>query len=461
MVPLAILAIVIPSLFAVFAAARTPETANQPIAIGNTASVSQPPVPVPTTTPIQTTEPGPSAPPTSDPAPAPEPTTTTNTQTAPTPAEDANKLVVKTDLSYQGSFRVPYSDGTDETSLSWGGVGLGYNPSNDSLFITGHSWHQLTAEIDIPALGQETDSSALPQASFIQTPEDATDGKLPSVSTPEESVFGRIGGYLVDGDDLIVSGYDFYDAANNQTRSHLVTNTSLGDSSDFVTLTNDVPARWLGGAMTTIPLEWRDSFGGDTFMGGLSGVSIASNSSVGPSAATFTRDSLDGSHAAKLVLGYPLSRPLAPYDAHNDVWNGTSEVRGMVFPDGTDSVLYFGNHGVGEFCYGTGAECGDPVRSDQGTHGYPYRYQVWAYDAADLATVYAGDAAPESIFPYDVWDLELPYTPLTTEISGTAYDPATVTRIATRSGRTTQPTWPRCTPVTQLPNRSSRTTYGI
>ena len=341
------------------------------------------------------------------------------------PTPERTELVTRTDLNYEGSFRVPYGDGSNESSLSWGGAGLGYNPSNDSLFITGHNWHQLTAEISIPEPARSDSSSALPQASFLQQPEDATDDRLASVSSPSDLTFGRIGGYLVDGDDLIVSGYNFYDAQDQQVSSHLLTDIDLGSSSDFVPLSDEVQPRWLSGAMTNIPESWRAAFGGDTFMTGLSGVSIVSNSSVGPSAATFSRDSLTGGNDAELVLGYPLSDPLGEYSEQSEIWNGTSEVRGMVFPDGTSSVLYFGTHGVGQFCYGTGGACGDPVELAQGTHAYPYRYQVWAYDAADLASVHAGEAAPESVEPYDVWELTLPYSPQQTEIGGATYDAAT------------------------------------
>ena len=390
------------------------------------APAPAPTAPAPTTVP----EPEPAPEPTPAPTPAPEPTPAPTPAPEPTPPVPApgtsNKLVTKGDFNYQGSFRVPYGDGDNQSSLAWGGAGLGYNPTNDSLFITGHTWHQLTAEISIPNLGQASDVSSLPQASFIQRPEDATDGKLPTISEPNEFSFGRIGGYLVDGDDLIVSGYHFYDAADSQVRSHLLTDTNLGASSNMVSLTDETKPRWLGGAMATIPSNWRDSFGGDTYMTGLAGISIVSNSSAGPAAATFTRESLSGTDQARLVLGYPLSNAVdGPPEAQSDVWNLTSESRGMVFPEGTASVLYIGTHGVGSYCYGTGSECGDPIRFHQGTHAYPYRYQIWAYDADDLASVYRGEAAPDSLQPYDVWELDLPYSPTQHDIGGAAYDPAT------------------------------------
>ncbi|MGH1493725.1 MAG: hypothetical protein ACRBK7_30745 [Acidimicrobiales bacterium] len=388
--------------------------ASEPIPIGPE------PFPTSTTTPASTSTSVPTSTSTSI-----QPTTTEPqpvTTSRPSPGKPG--LVREADFQYEGSFRVPDGGGNERTTLAWGGAGLAYNEANNSLFLTGHSWHQLTAEIAIPRLGQSDRVSALPQASFIQPLQDVTDGQLPNIAQPKEHDYGRIGGYLVDGDDLFVSGYHYYDAGGTQVRSHLLTNTQMGASSDMVSLSEDVPARWLGGAMAAIPRAWQNDFGGDRYIGGLAGISIISNSSVGPSAATFSRASLLGNDPAELVLGYPLSAPLDVPDRQGDIWNMTSESRGMVFPDGTSSVLYFGTHGTGPYCYGTGSACGDPERSAQGTHAYPYRYQVWAYDAEDLVRVFRGGAKPESVRPYDVWEFELPHSAPQTQLGGAAYDPA-------------------------------------
>ena len=358
----------------------------------------------------------------------PEPTPSTPAPTPDKPSTPAGSgdLVNKADLKYEGSFRVPAPSGDDERgTLAYGGAGLAYNEANDSLFITGHNWHQLTAEISVPELGRSASSASLPRASFLQPLQDVTDGKLPSISQPRTESYGRIGGYLVDGDDLIVSGYNYYDAGDTQKSSHLLTDVNMGRSSNMVSLTDSVKPRWLGGAMATIPTNWQSSFGGDPYIGGLAGISIVSNSSVGPASATFSRASLTGGDPAQLVLGYPLEEPLDHPTEQSDLWNQSSEVRGMVFPEGTSSVLYFGTHGIGSYCYGTGAACGDPASEYKGNHAYPYRYQIWAYDAADLAKVYRGGAAAKSLKPYDYWELELPYSPRQTEIGGVAYDPST------------------------------------
>ncbi len=110
---------------------------------------------------------------------------------------------------------------------------------------------------------------------------------------------------------------------------------------------------------------------------------------------------------------------------------------------GTRTVLYFGRIGLGEFCYGTGTAdaskhgtiglnneqfCYDPTSNDKGQHGYPYRYQIWAYDLNDFAAVKAGTKQPWEIVPYGVWPLALPTPePTATKLGGVGYDAATQT----------------------------------
>ncbi len=327
-------------------------------------------------------------------------------------------------LRLEGSFTVPDSGSGSEQSLAYGGAGVAYNPGRDSLFITGHDWHQLTAEIAIPELVQSSDPSSLNRASYVQPPQDATDGKLEDISTPADPEYARVGGYLVDGDSLIISAFDYYDASGEQSRSHLVTDVNLGESTELQAISDEVQARWLGGPMAFIPEVWRPSFGGDRYIGGLGGVAIASNSSVGPAAATFSPESFSQGKPATLVLGYPLASALDGPEEQSDLWNLTSNVTGIVFPEASDSVLFFGSMGFGEYCYGTGDDCGDPDYASKGTHAYPYRYQVWAYDAAELAQVAAGERSPESLQPYDYWELELPTAAPSFTLTGAAYDAA-------------------------------------
>jgi hypothetical protein len=116
-------------------------------------------------------------------------------------------------------------------------------------------------------------------------------------------------------------------------------------------------------------------------------------------------------------------------------------IRGAIFPDGTRSVLFFGRHGIGPYCYGPGTAnaslggkpsgngvdpwCYDRADSSKGTHGYPYKYRVWAYDANDLLAVKAGKKQSYQVQPYAVWDYNLPFeTDDQHVIGGATWDPS-------------------------------------
>ncbi len=163
-------------------------------------------------------------------------------------------------------------------------------------------------------------------------------------------------------------------------------------------------------------------FGGPVFTGGAGGA-INSLQSWGPSVSVFNPEDVGVKSPvpATLVLGYPYGTPLANTSIGNNYWSETDVVSGVVFIPGTRSVLFFGEHGLGNYCYGTGAECNDPANSSKGTHAYPYKSWVWAYDANDLLTVKSGQKLPSDIKPYAVWNLDSSFT----TIQGVAYDPAT------------------------------------
>src|SRR3989339_2024676 len=91
-------------------------------------------------------------------------------------AED--RLLQQSDLIYQGCFRVPGGDFGSPTysGFNYGGTALTYNPKNNSLFLVGHSWHQLTAEISIPELSTSANIGDLKTASVLQPFSDVTEG---------------------------------------------------------------------------------------------------------------------------------------------------------------------------------------------------------------------------------------------------------------------------------------------
>lgn len=325
-------------------------------------------------------------------------------------------------LVYQGAFRVPQGS-SDQTSFNYGGTALGYNRTNNSLFMVGHDWYQRSAEIRIPTVLHSTSISGLNRATLLQNFADATDGKAGQVGSGP-----KIGGHLVSGGKLYTTAYVYYDGSGSQTRSHFTSGTNLATSNDA-----QGPyqvGNWAGivsGYMAEIPPEWQSLFGGSALTGNCC-LSIISRTSLGPAAAVFNPSDVGVRNPvpATPVVYYDLSHPTLGQcgDSNAQYFNCTTQIRGLVFPRGTRSVLFFGRHGTGPMCY----KDEGPV-SCRGTGGYnapPYKYQVWAYDANDLLAVKNGQRSPWSITP-TIWNFSLPFESASDghDIGGAAYDPAT------------------------------------
>ncbi|MEZ5659054.1 MAG: hypothetical protein R3E83_11150 [Burkholderiaceae bacterium] len=347
------------------------------------------------------------------------------------PQAKLEPLLQPADIAYLGAFRVPVVGDGDTDGLRFGGQALAYDAQRNSLFMLGHPWTQKTAEISVPEPVRSADYDELPRATLLQGPVDATAGRLGQISNPAAGGYARIAGHLSVGDHLLIGAFHYYDATGSQVASHFSRPRDLLAPADTVrgplALDSSAPPRWLGGYMAEVPATWRPIFGGSALTG-IAGIPIAGNASNGPTAAVFDPDSLIDpakEPAARLLLGYPLDHPLDALEVQNTVWNFSSELGGLAFVAGTRSVLFIGRHGIGPYCYGNGTECNDPAKAYQGTHGYPYRYMIWAYDAADLAAVARGGQTPHTPRPYGVWPLALTFERDDEHlIGGVAYDPA-------------------------------------
>ena len=346
------------------------------------------------------------------------------------------------DLQYLGAFRLPNGT-TDQTSFAYGGTALGHNPANNSLFLVGHDWYQLTAEISIPALVNSTNLNSLHTATLLQTYTDVTNGKASNVGSGTY----KMGGLLPHGGQLYSTVYLYYDASGSQTLSHYVSspNLSLHNAQGPYQV-----GSWAGivsGYMALIPSEWQSSFGGPALTGNCC-LSIISRTSYGPAASVFNPSDVGVKNPvpATPILYYPSAHPLEPYGAAGShlLFSGTTNIRGLVFPSGTRSLLFIGRQGTGPYCYGEGTSdpslnnqpvpgtsgviyCYDPASASKGEHAYPYKYQIWAYDANELLAVKSGQKNPWDVKPYGVWNFNLPLesTGSGHGIGGAAYDPAT------------------------------------
>ena len=355
----------------------------------------------------------------------------------PVEAQSTLPLLDEDDLTYVGAFRVPQTGlggaGFDYAG-DWSAAGMVFNPDNNSLFLPNHAYEQRVAEIGIPAVVNSTSLDALATAPVYQALADVTEGNLDNLGTGRSGVSGTVylSGLLLYDGKLVGTSHVAYDGGYQAVYSHFTSGLTLAATGDYAgpyRLGTLNPA-FYAGYMTPIPSRWQALFGGPALTG-FCCTSIIGRTSYGPAAFVFDPDDLgavDPAPATPLLYYDESHQTLEPYGApgsHPD-FNGTTKVKGVVFPEGSRSVLFFGRTGTGTYCYGNGGPCGDPTDGTTGEHAYPYAHYVWAYDANDLLDVKNGVRQPWDVQPYATWPLDLPFSDDEADGAlGAAYDPTT------------------------------------
>ncbi|MBX2817069.1 MAG: hypothetical protein KTR24_13770, partial [Saprospiraceae bacterium] len=300
-------------------------------------------------------------------------------------------LIQQSDVRYLGSFRLPTHD-DQGNRLTYGGKGLGHNPTRNSLFLQCHDHDGGLTEVSIPSFGAE--------ASILQPCTDVFEG-----ATVDQDVNGtHISGNLVYKGRLITTEIAWYDADNTQGLTHGVS-ASLDFANEdnflgFFAFHSEVaaPPRALAGYMGFVPTEWQGLLGGPAITG-QAAVSIIGSSSDGPALTVFdpatlgAMDSLEGT----TVLYYPSPQ------SHPDFGANGSQVAGVAFPTGTRSVLFWGTRALNPYCYGSPQDCPYSCSTHQGPHNQ-YKHTIWAYDANDFLDVMAGSKAPWELQHYARWE---------------------------------------------------------
>ncbi len=340
-------------------------------------------------------------------------------------------LLHKENLVYEGVFRLP--TGTiGDSSFGYGGSALAYHASNNSLFLVGHDHHQMVAEISIPTPIISTEEQNLHTATVLQSFTDASEGKMYTIDDTVNGI--KVGGLLSSNNKLYGSAFAYYDADGSQTFSHFSSSFNLSLTGD-VTGMHQIAAPKAGfvsGYMTPIPDQWQTSLGGPAITGNCC-IPIISRTSYGPAAFVFNPSDIGNKSPvpATSLVYYPSSNPLGAWgeslSPSNPYFNGTTQIKGVVFPKESRSLLFIGTQGLGEYCYGSGGttgDCYDPIKTQKGNHAYPYTNQVWAYDVLDLIKVKNGEKLPWELEPYHVWQFTLPFQIEGDKVVyGAAYDP--------------------------------------
>src|SRR5205807_1920572 len=116
---------------------------------------------------------------------------------------------------------------------------------------------------------------------------------------------------------------------------------------------------YTSGYLGLVPPAWRKRLGGPALTGQCC-IPIISRTSYGPGVFAFNPAQLGRKHpvpARPLVYYTQSHHSLGPWNTDWDprrgtLFNGATAIKGVVFPRGSRSVLFFGTQGVGPFCYG-------------------------------------------------------------------------------------------------------------
>ena len=276
----------------------------------------------------------------------------------------------------------------------------------------------------------------LPFASLVQPFADPTEGHLRDVA----SIGVNITGLLVFGNRLYGAASIYYDASNSQSVSHFSRSLRLDEKSfsGWSRVWDAGRVGYVSGMMALVPSEWQARLGGPAVTGQCC-IPIVTRTSVGPAAFAFDPVKIgQPTVSATPLVYYTWTRP--PSD------RGRARIRPMERPrdsGGNDHRRYAHRCCTSEatvlapHCYGDGTAnksldgtkstdgahvCYDPTNNSKGSHAYPYRSQIWAYDLNELAAVKDGRKKPWQVVPYGVWPLTLPTTEPSMRLGGVGYD---------------------------------------
>jgi len=285
-------------------------------------------------------------------------------------------VLSKSNFDYLGAFRV--SQGNFGSSSFSGNSyvnaqyqPMAYNPNNNSLFL-GQRTDTATkpkrvGEISIPNIINPIDVNfdilKLETASIIQNIQDISDGGFDKIKTdgliPSDEAKAQLGGLFVYQNKLFGTVWSYFDASgSNSYRSHWRANTNWETDYNFNGIhavgTSPTGSKanggFVGGYMCEVPDEYKNILG-YPLLTGRTGGPIVGRSSYGPSLWGFSPDDFnyDTPADATMFIGYTSSyQTLGGYeDTPSMFYNRSTGIKGVLWPQGSDSILFFGVHGLG------------------------------------------------------------------------------------------------------------------
>lgn len=349
---------------------------------------------------------------------------------------NGTSLLDWSDFTYEGSF-IPPGNGTSGTAeLAYGGGGLWYNPTNNSLFVRGRDNYFDVLEIEIPET--LTDGNAVGATSDLATGTMLQGRRFTSSEISNYNFGGpaKIGGMLLKGSKLFVQMYEYYDnlpfATDNVIYfdSATLSGANVSDLYQIGGASSSKNASYVSGYFGDIPAAKQSKLGGYTHFGGNNGLAITTRCSQGPVFVGFDPDDIGVTEPTEggWYLYYEDANRLGWND--DPVWNPVSRAWGAFIPDGTNCVIFIGTNavvgskGYVDVEYGDGADFNDMCDPSKGYHSIngDYGAYYWAYNLDDLESAKNGTVAPFSITPYAHGEFTFPFPRCGHFPNGCAYD---------------------------------------
>lgn len=334
-------------------------------------------------------------------------------------------------FEYRGGVRVP----SDTPAFSYAQFGgMDFDPATGRLYMSDGNY---LCEMDLPAPVISENPNALPQARFTQACVRPGDGKLEADMGTSDI---KLAVPLRFGDYVYQSVFWYFDANAEQVKTHFRHAPTLATAGAYqgVVQVSTAPATeagWISTIMGHIPTQWQGPLKGKALAGG-GGIPIINRQPMGFSLYSFDPAAINVAPEpvpSVMLLGHDDAHPLGVWGAQSEVWNGSTVMHGVVMFKDTRTTIIAGMQGIGPWCYGNGGpqnppppgeNCYDPTNPHHGTHAYPYRDQIWAFDTAQLAEVAAGTRAAWDIQPYAIWTPTFPTPSCCPNLIGAAYNEA-------------------------------------
>ena len=339
------------------------------------------------------------------------------------PLEDRTLLSVApvhwSDFSYVGEFRMPDVSGQASTFGYSAETVMAYNPYGDggkgSLFVRGHTYQQMVAEVNIPTPSK----TGLPSATVLQPFADVAPGYM--FSTDQGVQMDRLSGLVVTtvpgqtSPSLFWTVRHYYNVGTDDNNSHGVSTLNLSNPQprglwNIAGYSNNATAGYLG----EIPAAFADQYlGGKQILTGQQGVAGQGSSSWGPAAFAIKPWLDSGGFPANGTQLPAVPLVYYPSDHPYPNWNLASKVSSVQWIQMGDkqALAFTVTLGLGKEWYGAGPDYpylagGDKVITGKGYHAPPYETQIWLYSVDDVLKVIQGQMQPWDIRPYEQIDFQ-------------------------------------------------------